>query len=335
MILWQASLPELSRWMESVGQPAYRAQQLWRWIWERGEGKPSQMSDLPLSLRKKLEEHFSIPGLTLLHEVTSRDGTRKFLWEMPEGGKVETVWIPHGTRYTVCVSSQVGCSLNCRFCATGQLGLERQLKGYEILLQVYALRHQLKLPVTHVVFMGMGEPLLNYSAVMEALEGLTQKMGLSARRITLSTVGIPKGILRLAERKEPFELAFSLHSALPEKRKALIPLAEHISLDEIRAALGTYCQKRQEWVTLEYVLLDGWNDGEEDAEALRTFVAPPVQAKVNLIEYNSVPGVPFRPSRRTTAFQQYLLRRGLLATLRRSRGADVAAGCGQLSRSIN
>lgn len=330
--IWTLSFEDLAAWVQDRGQPFYRAQQIWHWLWEKGTPTPTLMSDLPAALRQQMESSFSFPLPKIIHDVQSRDGTRKLLWEMPEGGLVETVWIPHKSRHTVCVSSQVGCSLNCTFCATGQLGLERQLKGYEILLQVYAIRHVLKLPVSHVVFMGMGEPLLNYSAVMEAFEGLTQRLGMSPRRITISTVGIPKGILRLAQRKEPFELAFSLHSAIPETRKKLIPLAAHISLEEIRAALGTYCEKRREWVTLEYVLLEGINDTPQDVEALRAFVSPPVRAKVNLIEYNPVPGLAYRGSQHIREFQRALMRRGLLTTIRRSRGADIAAGCGQLAR---
>lgn len=331
---WTLSFKSFEEWFMAEGLPRYRASQIWKWVWEKGVTNPAHMSDLPKALRELLSNRFSFPLPVLLHEQKSQDGTRKFLWQMPEGGSVETVWIPHRNRYTVCISSQVGCSLNCRFCATGQLGLERQLKGYEILLQVYVLRHVYHLPVTHVVFMGMGEPLLNYSSTIEALEGLTHQLGMSPRRITISTVGIPKGILRLAERKEPFELAFSLHSAIPQKRQALIPLAAHISLEEVRTALGIYCERRNDWVTLEYVLLEGINDTEEDAEALRAFVAPPLRAKVNLIQYNPVPGLPFQGSSRMRAFQTALLKRGLIATIRRSRGSDIAAGCGQLARQI-
>lgn len=330
--VWQLSRSELEVWVVSLGEPRYRATQIWRWLWERGVPYPEQMTDLPSAFRALLRQQLSFPLPEVIHEVTSRDGTRKFLWRMPEGSAVESVWIPHKDRHTVCISSQAGCSFNCSFCATGQLGLERQLKGYEILLQVYAIRYLLRLPVSHVVFMGMGEPLANYSAVIEALTGLTEKMGMSPRRITISTVGIPKGILRLAERKEPFELAFSLHSAIPEKRSALIPLAAKIPLAEIRESLGTYCMKRRDWITLEYVLLDGVNDTPEDAEALRAFVAPPVQAKVNLIQYNPVPGLPYRASRRMELFQRWLAQKGLIATIRRSRGADIAAGCGQLAK---
>lgn len=334
MTLWEASLPELEGWMVERGQPVYRARQVWNWVWTKGQPDPLAMSDLPKALRETLAADFPVPRLALLHRTESQDGTQKFLWHVPGGGTVETVWIPHEGRYTVCISSQVGCSLNCRFCATGQLGLERQLAGYEILLQVYTLRHELGLPITHLVFMGMGEPLLNYSAVIQAFEGLIHRMGYSPRRITFSTVGIPKGIRRLAQRTEPFELAFSLHSAIPEKRRALIPLAAHIPLEEIWEALADYCLRRSDWVTLEYVLLDGINDGEEDAEALWAFVRRPLLAKVNLIEYNPVPGLPFQPSRRTRAFQKKLLEKGLLATVRRSRGADIAAGCGQLARHV-
>lgn len=237
--LWELSRAEWEAWVEAQGQPSYRARQIETWLWQRGVADPAQMTDLPASLRQRLSEAFSAQGLTLLHRQTSTDGTQKFLWQMPEGGTAETVWIPHKGRYTVCVSSQVGCSLNCRFCATGQLGLERQLKGYEIALQVATLKWTYDLPVTHVVFMGMGEPLLNYTALTQAIGLLTTRLGISARRLTVSTVGIPKGIRRLAELPERVELAFSLHSALPEKRQALIPLAAHIPLSEIREALST------------------------------------------------------------------------------------------------
>ncbi|MEN3040529.1 MAG: 23S rRNA (adenine(2503)-C(2))-methyltransferase RlmN [Bacteroidia bacterium] len=330
--IWTLSFADLEEWTKSKGEPIYRAQQIWHWLWTKGIADINQMSDIPARLRATLAKDFEFSLPRLIHEAVSRDRTRKLLWEMPEGGRVETVWIPHSNRYTVCISSQVGCSLNCRFCATGQLGLERQLKGYEILLQVYAVKYLLGLPVTHIVFMGMGEPLLNYTAVMEAFTGLTHKLGLSPRRVTISTVGIPKGILRLAERKEPFELAFSLHSAIPEKRQALIPLAAHIPLEEIRQALGTYCERRRDWITLEYVLLEGVNDSPKDAEALRAFVAPPIRAKVNLIQYNPVPGLPYRGSGKLDSFQHLLMKMGLIATIRRSRGSDIAAGCGQLAR---
>ncbi|MEN2992116.1 MAG: 23S rRNA (adenine(2503)-C(2))-methyltransferase RlmN [Bacteroidia bacterium] len=333
-VFWTASLEELKRGFEAAGLPAYRAQQVWQWVWQKGVAQPAQMTDLPQSLRQKLEAEWRFPLPKLLHRRSSQDGTQKLLWELPEGGSVESVWIPQRQRFTLCISSQMGCSFNCRFCATGQMGLERQLKGYEILLQVYGAKFLLGLPITHIVFMGMGEPLLNYSAVMEALTGLTQRMGLSARRITISTVGLPKGIERLAERPERFELAFSLHSAIPEKRQALIPAAAHISLESLRAALAYYCQKRRDWITLEYVLLADINDGPEDVTALRAFVAPPLAAKVNLIEYNPTPGLPFRPSPRLKEFQRALLRQGLIATIRYSRGRDIAAGCGQLARQL-
>lgn len=328
--IWLISKEELEAHLEALGFARYHAKNILRWLWERGVADPWAYTDVPLALREALSASFTWERLTFLKGSQSRDGTQKFLWRLADGAQIETVWIPQGRRYTLCVSSQVGCSLNCRFCATGQLGLRRQLSAQEILLQLYAIRWELGLPVTNVVFMGMGEPLLNYSAVMGAFERMVSWMKMSPRRFTFSTVGIPKGILRLAERKEPFELAVSLHSAIASKRQALIPLAAHISLEELRAAIADYCQKRREWVTLEYVLLDGINDGPEDAEALRAFVAPPVYAKVNLIVYNPVLGLPFWPSTRLEAFREQLLRSRLLATIRHSRGRDIAAACGQL-----
>ncbi len=329
--IWLVDQAELEAQLVNWGFARYYAGSILRWLWERGITDPQVYTDLPLTLRHLIREAFSWETPVLVHRSESQDGTQKFLWRLADGAHIETVWIPQGQRYTLCISSQVGCSLNCRFCATGQLGLKRQLAAQEILLQLYAVRWQLGLPVTNVVFMGMGEPLLNYSAVMGAFERMVRFMKMSPRRFTFSTVGIPKGILRLAERKEPFELALSLHSAIESKRQALIPLAAHIPLAELRAAIAQYCEKRREWVTLEYVLLEGVNDGCEDAEALRAFVAPPVYAKVNIIVYNPVPGLSFRPSSRLEAFRKQLLQDRLLATVRRSRGQDIAAACGQLA----
>ena len=331
-VVWRLSEGDWQAVLKEWNYPAYYGQVIWKWLWEKGITDPTAYTDLPKALREKLLASYSWPFPRLLASAESRDGTRKFLWEMPASGQVESVWIPKDNRATLCISSQIGCSLNCRFCATGQLGLERNLHDYEIYLQYHAVRHGLGLPITNIVYMGMGEPLLNFSAVVGSLGFLTRGAGLSSRRITISTVGIPKGIRRLADYPMRFELAVSLHSAIEEKRRALIPLAEHISLAELREALGYYCQKRRDWITIEYVLLEGVNDGAEDVAALRAFVAPPIAAKVNLIEYNWVPGFSFRPSRQMVAFREALLRVGLIATIRRSRGSDVAAACGQLAR---
>ncbi len=322
-------------WQHQVvdwGYPAFYGQRVSAWLWEKGVTDPQAYTDLPQRLRRQLADTYEWPSPQLIHRRISQDGTEKFLWAMSEGGLVESVWIPKGTRATLCISSQIGCSLNCRFCATGQIGLERNLADYEIYLQYHAVRHGLGLPVTNIVFMGMGEPLLNFSAVMGAFDFLTARAGLSPKRITFSTVGIPKGIQRLATRCEPFELAISLHSAIEETRRKLIPLAERIALSDLREAIGAYCAQRKDWVTIEYVLLDGINDSPADAAALRAFVAPPIWAKVNLIVYNSVPGLPFQPSRRMKDFQRMLLSERLLTTVRQSRGADIAAACGQLAR---
>ena len=331
-VSWRLSEADWQAVTKAWGYPAYYGKVIWKWLWQKGMTDPMAYTDLPKALREKLLAAYSWPVAGLRASAESRDGTRKFLWEMPEGGQVESVWIPQGKRATLCLSSQIGCSLNCRFCATGQLGLERNLQDYEIYLQYHAIRHEFALPVTNIVYMGMGEPLLNFSAVVGSLIFLTRGAGLSSRRITISTVGIPKGIRRLAEVEMDFELAVSLHSAIEEKRRALIPLAERISLAELKESLGYYCQRRRDWITIEYVLLEGVNDGPEDVVALRDFITPPVQAKVNLIVYNPVPGISFRPSRRMAAFQEALLRRGLIATIRRSRGSDIAAACGQLAR---
>ncbi len=330
---WRLSEAEWQATMKAWGYPTYYGKIVRKWLWQKGIADPTAYTDLPRLLREKLFSTFDWPLPELITRAESRDGTQKFLWKMPEGGQVESVWIPEGKRATLCLSSQIGCSLNCRFCATGRLGLERNLQDYEIYLQYHALRHLLGLSITNIVYMGMGEPLLNFSAVVGSLGLLTRGAGLSSRRITISTVGIPKGIRRLAELEMDFELAVSLHSAMEEKRRSLIPLAERISLAELRDALGLYCEKRRDWITIEYVLLEGINDGPEDAAALRAFVTPPIQAKVNLIVYNAVPGLSFQPSRQMKPFQETLLRMGLITTIRRSRGDDIAAACGQLARN--
>ncbi len=331
-VAWRLSESDWQALMKTWGYPAYYGKVIWKWLWQKGIADPTAYTDLPKALREKLLSTYSWPVAGLKASAESRDGTRKFLWEMPEGGQVESVWIPQDKRSTLCISSQIGCSLNCRFCATGQLGLERNLHDYEIYLQYHAIRHEFGLPVTNIVYMGMGEPLLNFSAVVGSMGFLTRGAGLSSRRITISTVGVPKGIRRLAESEMDFELAVSLHSAIEEKRRALIPLAERISLAELRESLGYYCQRRRDWITIEYVLLQGVNDGPEDAAALRDFIAPPIEAKVNLIVYNPVHGISFQPSRRMAAFREALLRSGLITTIRRSRGSDIAAACGQLAR---
>jgi 23S rRNA (adenine2503-C2)-methyltransferase len=331
-IAWRLSEEDWASVLREWGYPGYYSKLIWKWLWQKGLADPTAYTDLPKALREKLLHTYEWPLLKLITSRDSQDGTRKFLWEMPAGGQVESVWIPQRQRATLCISSQVGCSLNCRFCATGQLGLERNLEDYEIYLQYHAVRHQLGLPITNIVYMGMGEPLLNFSAVVGSVGFLTVGAGLSSRRLTISTVGIPKGIRRLAEMDLAIELAVSLHSAIEEKRRELIPLAARIGLEELREALGYYCERRRDWITIEYVLLEGVNDGAADAAALRAFVTPPIRAKVNLIVYNPVPGLPFRPSGRMQAFRQMLLRAGLITTIRRSRGSDIAAGCGQLAR---
>ncbi len=331
-VAWRLSEGHWQAIMKAWGYPTYYQTIIWKWLWQKGVADPMAYTDLPKGLREKLLTDYNWPVAELKASAESLDGTRKFLWEMPEGGQVESVWIPQGKRATLCISSQIGCSLNCRFCATGQLGLERNLHDYEIYLQYHAVRYAFGLPVTNIVYMGMGEPLLNFSAVVGSLGYLTRGAGLSSRRITISTVGIPKGIQRLAEFEMDFELAVSLHSAIEEKRRALIPLAERISLAELKESLGYYCFRRRDWITIEYVLLQGINDGPEDVAALRAFIAPPIQAKVNLIVYNPVPGISFQPSRRIAEFREALLRAGLITTIRRSRGSDIAAACGQLAR---
>lgn len=333
MSIWKLSFEELQTYLVQEGVPSYRARQIWNWIWRRGVHHWEEMSDLPISLRDKLAYKWSIPYLQVVDKKISRDGTEKFLFSLPDGKCIESVLIPHKNRRTLCVSSQVGCGMGCKFCATGQMGFHRNLAAEEIFWQVQFVQKYLSTrgqKLTHIVYMGMGEPLLNLPAVMQSFRLIHDHVGLGYRRITLSTVGIPKGIQKLAISQVPFHLAVSLHSAIQETRAQLIPLAEKVPLDALSESLRLFSTMRREWVTLEYILLGGVNDDAMHAQALIDFLRG-VQAKINLIPYNSVPGLPFRPSERMKTFSDTLKSARLIVNIRHSRGGDIAAACGQLA----
>ncbi|MGQ9862993.1 MAG: 23S rRNA (adenine(2503)-C(2))-methyltransferase RlmN [Bacteroidia bacterium] len=333
MSIWKFSPQELERYLAQEGIPSYRAKQIWDWIWNKGVHDWEAMSNLPLSLRHKLAHKWPIPYVKVVEKKVSRDGTEKFLFSLPDGKPIESVLIPHKNRRTLCISSQVGCGMGCKFCATGQMGFHRNLAAEEIFWQVQFVQSYLRgraEGLTHIVYMGMGEPLLNLSAVVQSLHLTHAHIGLSYRRFTISTVGIPKGIERLANLSLPFHLAVSLHSAIQDTRAKLIPLAEKVPLDALSESLRLFSTKRKSWVTLEYVLLGGVNDDAAHAEALIDFVRG-VQAKINLIPYNPVPGLTFYQSRRLRAFSDALRSARLIVNIRHSRGQDIEAACGQLA----
>ena len=325
-----AARTALTEWLATRGDPAYRLRQIFPRLWERPVARWADATDLPAPLREALDQDFPLARLTVAAHQVSSDGTEKFLWTLVDGQAIESVLIPEGKRRTLCISSQVGCALGCVFCATGTMGWSRNLTPAEIAGQVREIR--LKNPTltpTNVVFMGMGEPLLNWESVDVALTILNhpEGLGIGARHITLSTVGILPKLALFAKRPEQFRLAVSLHAPTPALRQELMPVEKKYSLPELLEALKGFERR----VTIEYVLIAGKNDSLEAAEALAK-VARPLAALVNLLPLHpgGAPGLTPSPRTHMIAFERRLKDRGIEAVLRRSRGLDIAAACGQL-----
>jgi 23S rRNA (adenine2503-C2)-methyltransferase len=320
----------LEAWAKERGLAAFRARQMAPRLWERPIASWSEASELPAGLRAELAREFPLPRLPLEIEQVSTDGTRKYLWRLPDGEAIESVLIPSGARRTLCISSQAGCALGCVFCATGRMGFRRNLTPFEIAGQVRELiLRDPALKPTNVVFMGMGEPLLNWPAVNVALTILNHPtgLGIGARHITVSTVGIVPGLNELAKRPEQFRLAISLHAATPARRLELMPVEKKYNLAKVLDAAGAF-RKR---ITFEYVLIAGKNDTDQDAVALAR-LARKMGALVNLLPLHpgGAPGLTPTPSARIRAFADRLLDSGVEAVVRRSRGLDISAACGQL-----
>jgi 23S rRNA (adenine2503-C2)-methyltransferase len=324
----------LVSWAKVRGLPKYRADQLFPRLWQRPVASWSEATDIPKELREELEKAFPLPRLTLDTQQTSNDGTKKFLWRLPDGEAIESVLIPSGTRRTLCISSQCGCALGCTFCATGTMGFRRNLTPFEISGQVreIVLRDEADKP-TNIVFMGMGEPLLNWPAVDATLTTLNSPDGfhIGARHITVSTVGIIPGMEQLAARPEQFRLAISLHAPTAQRRLAIMPVQKKYGLDEVLKAAEAF-EKR---ITFEYVLIGGKNDTDADADAL-VKLARKMHAHVNILPLH--PGgapdlTPTAPGK-IRAFADRLTNQGVEATVRRSRGLDIAAACGQLKVEV-
>jgi 23S rRNA (adenine2503-C2)-methyltransferase len=314
-------------------QPTYRAGQVWDGLYKRLRS-PEQMTDLPKSLRERLARELPA-GLELVAErVSDRGDTVKFLWRLHDDRTIETVLMAYRDRVTVCVSSQAGCAMGCGFCATGQAGFERHLTVGEIVEQV--VRSTLRARdenrrVSNIVFMGMGEPLANYDNTWLAVERIHDDLGLSARHLTLSTIGIVPGIRRLATERLPVNLAVSLHAANDDLRDELVPINRRYPLTEVAAACRDYLAVKNRRLSFEWALIDGVNDRRRDAADLAAY-ARPLRGHVNLIPLNPTPGWPTRgtPPAGVRAFRDRLVELGINATVRRTRGTDIDAACGQL-----
>ena len=327
-----AARAALGAWLAARGEPPYRIRQLAARLWSRPVATWADATDVPRELRAALDSEWPLPQLALDTYQLSADGTEKFLWRLADGERIESVLIPEGKRRTLCISSQVGCALGCVFCATGRMGFRRQLTAGEIAGQAraVALRDPDR-PLTNVVFMGMGEPLLNWPAVDTALTILNdpEGMGIGARHITVSTVGILPALADLAKRPEQFRLAVSLHAPTSAQRLSLMPVEKKYTLPQLVAALGQF-QRR---ITFEYVLIAGRNDGDADADALARLAARAGGgALVNLLPLHPGGAPDLTPSSRARMldFERRLKSHGVEAVLRRSRGLDISAACGQL-----
>ncbi len=334
---------QFTDWCRQNDLPRYRAQQVFEWLYQKGVTDFLEMSNLSKDLRQRLSEHWIIRTGQEKRRLESSDGTVKLLLEWPDQATSECVMIPDGKRRTACISSQVGCPVSCAFCASGQGGLKRQLTVGEIVEQSFAV-HQLctgsgddrDRGLTNVVIMGLGEPLANYSSVLSAIRIINADWGLNvgARKITLSTVGLPGKIRKLAHEDLQINLAISLHAPDDKLRRKLIPWAKKHSIDEIVDAARYYFDKTRREVTIEYLLIAGVNDQIEHARRLVT-LARRMRANVNLIRYNPVPGLLYERPKSSDAhqFAEEMRSRGLKVHIRKSRGLDIDAACGQLRRA--
>ncbi len=331
-------LEELKDFFVQQGEKAFRAQQVYEWLWMKSAKSFEQMTNISLDTREVLSQHFVINHIKVDKMQRSSDGTIKNAVTLHDGLIVESVLIPAEKRITACVSSQVGCSLACKFCATARLKRQRNLSVDEIYDQVVAIKEQAELfygrPLTNIVFMGMGEPLLNYANVLSAIEKITAQKGLNmaSRRITVSTVGVAKMIKKMADDEVKFNLAVSLHSALNETRSSIMPINDTNPLEELADALRYWYQKTKSKVTYEYVVWKGINDTEEHAKALLKF-AKVVPSKVNLIEYNPIDDGEFQQAsdEALNMYMDILEKSGITTRIRKSRGKDIDAACGQLA----
>ncbi len=334
----------LTHFCNEMGLPRFRSEQIFQWLYQKGANSFDEMTNLSLDLREKLNSITYINRITLAQSQSSSDGTVKFLFELNDNRHIESVLIPEidddgsADRLTVCISSQVGCLFGCSFCATGKMGFFRNLTVGEIVDQLQYINdfthNKYDRKITNIVYMGMGEPLNNYKSVVSSTEMVTDPfgLGLSPKRITVSTVGLAKQIHQLGDENQPFNLAISLHAATDDKRNRIMPINQTLNLVALKKALQHYHNKTGLPVTYEYLLFDEFNDTETDANNLAK-IARWIPSKINIIMYNSVAGVSLKRARedRLNRFIKILTKQGIRATVRRSRGDDIDAGCGQLA----
>jgi 23S rRNA (adenine2503-C2)-methyltransferase len=334
-LLGDLSRDELAAWCQAQGEEPYRADQIRKWIFGKRANDFEMMTDLPAGLRKKLAESFAIFSSHIARHQKSTDGTEKLLIELADGEKVECVLMREDDRRTICISTQVGCGMGCVFCASGLLGLSRNLSAGEIVEQILRLDRLLPPPerITNIVVMGMGEPLANLSNVLKALGALDEKggLGLSPRRITISTVGLPEKIRELAQLGKPYNLAVSLHAPNDDLRNELVPVNRNIGIEALLAAADEFFELTGRRVTYEYVVLGGRNDGSDEARELAALLRGR-NAHVNLIPMNAVSELPFHDpgAERLRKFVDALEQSGVTTTVRKRKGADIDAACGQL-----
>jgi 23S rRNA (adenine2503-C2)-methyltransferase len=337
--LLDLSPAEMEALAETLGAPRYRGRQLAQWIYLKGVTELEAMSDLPRAFRVALAGRAAVELPEVERRTPSQDGSQKLVLRYPDGARVQAVLMPDGDRLTLCVSTQVGCGFGCAFCFTGTMGLERNLSGGEIVAQVMVARAGLAAGerITHIVYMGMGEPLANYAATVKSLRLLTDPhaFGFSPRRITVSTVGLVSGIERLARENLRVNLAISLHATSNEIRDRIMPVNRGFAIEELLAACRRFPLPFRQRMTFEYVLLDGVNDAVEDARRLVRLLKG-IRAKINLIPFNDWEGSGFArpPLPRILAFQAVLLEHGITATIRWSKGEDIGAACGQLREEV-
>lgn len=334
------SKTEISEWFLAMGEKKFRAKQVYEWLWQKGARSFEEMTNLSKTLREKLTDNFVINTIQANKVQRSNDGTIKSRFQLHDGHYIESVLIPvpSDKRFTVCVSSQVGCSLSCKFCATGKMKRVRNLDAGEIYDQVVMVNQQaldtFGHPLTNIVYMGMGEPLLAYKNVLKSIEHITSPEGLnmSPKRITVSTAGIAKMIKKLADDEVRFNLALSLHAADDLKRNEIMPINEQNNLTILMDSLKYFHQNTKNRISFEYIAFQNFNDSLEDAANLADLCRD-FPVRINIIEYNPIDGAIFQKAaaHRIDEFAKYLIDRGIMVTVRRSRGKDIDAACGQLA----
>jgi 23S rRNA (adenine2503-C2)-methyltransferase len=332
------SQEELTQFFESQGEKKFRAKQVMEWLWKKSATRFDEMTNLSAGTRELLASNYTLKGITLVDQQISSDKTIKCAFEVDPGKVVEGVLIPTSSRMTACISSQVGCSLSCAFCGTGRLKMLRNLTAGEIYDQVVYLRNQAQerynIPLSNIVYMGMGEPLLNYKNVMTSIEKITspEGLGMSPQRITVSTAGVAKMIMKLGDDGVKFNLALSLHAANDEKRDKIMDINESNNLEILAQSLKYFHEKTGTRVTFEYIIFKDFNDSLKDAHELANYCKS-LPVKINIIEYNPIDDGEYQQAspERVDAFAKFLESKNLVVNVRRSRGKDIDAACGQLA----